>query len=351
MAKNSSSIENSPTGSDYSLPCLSSDDAPPVGNGCDEAATSIDSNNLESGEIDASAATNYLMKDFESLPPSDIPSPSSPIIAPTSPEDTYAIRPFPLLHLMLSPSFSAIRDMGDAPGRLIDPKRVAKIILMYFTKHLTVWTSQHTLQHHILVHGMMQKVATAQYNIRSSRRTKYLITGVIVDPSTLCPWCDDILPHNPSEGLLSMIALARQRSVPSPRPGNCLGLKAAIPVFAAVCSAHEFENYEITIALAEGWPTDVDWRVFIQRVIALRGYLRRIIDDVDEDWQPVSNTDAIPAKHHQTPLMEDPQVLVDRPRKESVVWKRLINDIARRGRLHMAAPLEHYVNFDKCLPG
>ena len=148
-----------------------------------------------------------------------------------------------------------------------------------------------------------------------------------------------------------MIALARPRSVPSPRPGNCLGLKAAIPVFAAVCSAHEFENYKITIALAEGWPTDVDWRVFIQRVIALQAYLQSIIDDVDEDWKLAPDTGPNPGNHREILLVENPQLLVDRPRKESVVWKAIVNDIARRGRLHISGPLVHYGDFDRCQPG
>ena len=122
-------------------------------------------------------------------------------------------------------------------------------------------------------------------------------------------------------------------------------------MFAAVCAAHELEKYDMVIALAEDWPTDVDWKVFIQRVIALRGYLQSIIDDVDEDWKPVSHTDSNSVNYHQIPLVENPHVLVDRPRKESVVWKRLVNGIARRGRLHISGPLEHYGDFDKSLPG
>ena len=107
----------------------------------------------------------------------------------------------------------------------------------------------------------------------------------------------------------------------------------------------------MVIALAEGWPTEVDWGVFIQRVIGLRDYLQRIIDDVDDDWQRVQDESGHPANHQQLPLVEDPQVLSDRPRKESVLWKSLMNDIARGGSLHVAGISGQYENFETRLPG
>ena len=107
----------------------------------------------------------------------------------------------------------------------------------------------------------------------------------------------------------------------------------------------------MVMALAEGWPTNVDWKIFIKRVIALQSYLQRIIDDVDEDWQPVAGANTETIGHEQIPLVEDPQVLAARPRKESVIWKRLVNDIARHGRLHMAGALGQYGSFDRTLPG
>lgn len=176
-------------------------------------------------------------------------------------------------------------------------------------------------------------------------------TGPVADPSTLCPWCDETLPYHPSEGLLAMITVARQRSVPSPRPANRLGLRAPIPVFAGVCSAHDLEKYDMGIALAEGWPTEVDWRVFIQRVVDLSGYIQSIIDDVDEEWRPLQTDDTMPVEHQQLRLVEDPQLLAHRPRKESVLWKSLMNTIARRGSLHTAGILGQYGNFGKLLPG
>ena len=124
-------------------------------------------------------------------------------------------------------------------------------------------------------------------------------------------------------------------------------------MFAGVCSAHELEKYDMVIAQAEGWPTEVDWRVFIERVIDLRDYLQRIIDDVDEDWQPVQrgNSDHRDRRPISLPLAEDAQALADRPRKESVLWKSLMNDIACHGSLHVAGVLGQYENFNTRLPG
>ena len=118
--KNDSNIENSPTGSDYSLPCLSSDDVPHPGYGLGEAAPLTDIGILEPPRTDTDVAKTHLVQDFDSLPPSDIPSPASPITAESSQEDIPAIRPFPLLDLMHSPAFAAIRSLNDAPGRCCD---------------------------------------------------------------------------------------------------------------------------------------------------------------------------------------------------------------------------------------
>ena len=110
------SIENSPAESDCSLPCLSSDDTPYFCRGNGDAATSGDTNNSELNESHGGGGEDDSVKSSNSLPSSDVPIPSSPNILPASRQDTYAIRPFPLLHLMLSPSFAAIRDLDDVPG-------------------------------------------------------------------------------------------------------------------------------------------------------------------------------------------------------------------------------------------
>ena len=197
----------------------------------------------------------------------------------------------------------------------------------------------------------MGTVRNSHYTHSHLLETDLCLTGPVADPSTLCPWCDETLPNNPSQSLLAMIAIARQRSFRAPRPGNRLGLRAEVPVFAGVCSAHELEKYDMVMALAEDWPTSVDWTVFITRIIALQSYLQRIVDDVDEEWQPEVDADEETINHQQISLVENPQALAARPRKESVIWKRLVNDIARRGRLHMAGALGQYGNFDRVLPG
>lgn len=126
LYKNASSIENSPAGSDYSLPCLSSDDLPQLRLGTPDVATPMDTRAFTFNKTAAGEAGNDLMKSTDSLPSSDISTASSPISPATSERDTYAIRPFPLLHLMLSPSFAAIRAMDEELRKGIDSGSLKK---------------------------------------------------------------------------------------------------------------------------------------------------------------------------------------------------------------------------------
>lgn len=176
------------------------------------------------------------------------------------------------------------------------------------------------------------------------------LTDPIVDPSRLCPWCDEVLADHISPQLASLIADAIPASYECPRPGNILGLTADVKVFSAVCARHDFEKTELVIALAEGWPTHINWEGFIKRVIDVGPELQRIINDVDEDWQPLKDG-AKPIKHVKQPLDEDPQALAERPRKESFLWKSIVNDITARGSLAMAGINGQYMDFDKKLPG
>ena len=171
------------------------------------------------------------------------------------------------------------------------------------------------------------------------------------DPSKLCPWCDDVLPDPISSHLASLIAEARLRSYASPRPGNVGGLEARIFVFSDVCVRHNVEKTDSVIGAAEGWPRNVDWEVFIQRVIKLQPQLQRIVDDVDEEWQPPNDDSTKRVVHEQKSLDEDPQALAKRPRKESFLWKSLVNSVARRGALYVSGINGQMDEYEKRLPG
>lgn len=120
--KNNDTTNNSPAESDYSLPCLPSDDPPFFECRLDDDGLSHGPGTLSAngrgGSVESTLGNNA-----DVLAGSDLPLPSSPITQPTSEGHACAIRPFPLLHLMLSPSFDAIRDMDDDPGMCIPSRR------------------------------------------------------------------------------------------------------------------------------------------------------------------------------------------------------------------------------------
>ena len=106
--------QGSPATSEYSLPCLSSDDGPEFGL---EVRTWCSAN-----EYNTDFVREGLLLEAEPnvvLPPSDAATPSR-VTPPTSPEHARAIRPFPLLDMMLSPSFAAIKSMDDDSGMFLD---------------------------------------------------------------------------------------------------------------------------------------------------------------------------------------------------------------------------------------
>lgn len=169
--------------------------------------------------------------------------------------------------------------------------------------------------------------------------------------TVLCPWCDEVLPKPLSVNLSWLISMATKRSKPSPRPTNVYGLKAEVKDFSSVCSTHDAEKTDLVLAEVNGWPKDVDWKVFIQRAITLRPQLQRIIDDVDEDWRPPLHNGSELPKREEQPLEEIPEALAKRPRKESRIWKSLVNDILSNGYVFMTGVLGQWSDFENKLPG
>ncbi|TFY72456.1 hypothetical protein EVG20_g543 [Dentipellis fragilis] len=86
-----------------------------------------------------------------------------------------------------------------------------------------------------------------------------LLIDSTVDPSTLCPYCDEPLPPSPTPHLQSLLAAAKRKSYPEPRPGNPRGLKAPLPTFITICQRHQFEALEMPKAKKRGWPTSIDF--------------------------------------------------------------------------------------------
>ncbi|KDQ18972.1 hypothetical protein BOTBODRAFT_91809, partial [Botryobasidium botryosum FD-172 SS1] len=79
------------------------------------------------------------------------------------------------------------------------------------------------------------------------------------DPSTLCPFCDEPWPENPSDELTALLEKLRLKAWPDPRFGNPGGLKAPISAFINLCQLHRSEAQYIPEGIRRGWPTKIDF--------------------------------------------------------------------------------------------
>ncbi|KAK7687762.1 hypothetical protein QCA50_008981 [Cerrena zonata] len=169
-----------------------------------------------------------------------------------------------------------------------------------------------------------------------------------VDHSTLCPWCDEVLPPTPSPHLQNLINSARKRSYHDPRPTNPLGLRAPLTVFIAVCQRHTFERVHIPLAQRNGWPMSIQWEELGHRILQLKRVLKRIVDDVDEEWLPghVRSED-----EEEVKVEEDEEVQQQRPRKGSTFWKDVIKSVKSHGSRQAIGVRNQFSNFTKTQPG
>ncbi|KAI8985534.1 RTC4-like domain-containing protein [Trametes punicea] len=163
-----------------------------------------------------------------------------------------------------------------------------------------------------------------------------------VDPATLCPWCDEPLPSDPTPHLVSLIEGARRRSYIDDRPMNPLGLRAPPTVFVSVCQRHRFERVWIPRARKRGWPTTIDWGRLRSRVEKLRGRLKAIIDDVDEDFVPGAQGPA---------ALKGKEFERSRPRKENVFWQEIVRNVRQQGSRHTTGVRGQFLHFNKTQPG
>ncbi|KAI0077757.1 hypothetical protein K474DRAFT_1567468, partial [Panus rudis PR-1116 ss-1] len=158
------------------------------------------------------------------------------------------------------------------------------------------------------------------------------------DPSSLCPWCDEPLPPNPSPLLRSLIQNASQRSYPDPRPSNPHGLRAPLTTFAAVCQRHSFECVQVPLAHQRGWPTSIQWDQLAERVRRMKGRLRKIVNDVDEEWLPGRTR-------------REGENDRKRPRKGSIFWKDVTRNVKREGARKATGVRGQFSSFSKTQPG
>jgi hypothetical protein len=165
-----------------------------------------------------------------------------------------------------------------------------------------------------------------------------------VDPSTLCPWCDQPLPPVPSPYLQRLMAAARSRSSKDTRLSNPQGLYAPATVFVNVCYRHEFERHHLPFAQRKGWPIEIEWDRLTERIVDVKLHLQDIIDDVDENYE-----------HEDTEqhgdIEDDDFYLPFRPRKGSLFWIQVIRRAKKRGATGVSGIRAQMSNFSKLQPG
>lgn len=101
----------------------------------------------------------------------------------------------------------------------------------------------------------------------------------LIDESPLCPFCDEVLPTEPTETLLEMLETARLNSVPEARPGNTLGRRLTVYVAGPVCVRHKFEKSVLPMAITQGWPTHLDLVDLEQRIKEKKDIFDALIND------------------------------------------------------------------------
>ncbi|KAI0794127.1 RTC4-like domain-containing protein [Fomes fomentarius] len=157
----------------------------------------------------------------------------------------------------------------------------------------------------------------------------------LVDPKTLCPWCDERLPSEPTPHLRALMAAAKRVSRPEDRLANPLGLRAPLTAFVGVCQRHRFERDWIPRARRKGWPTKIAWDKLVARISRVKSDLKAIVDDVDEDFAP----DVSQVSSNK------------RPRKQNEFWQEVVKNVRQHGSRQTAGARGQFQHFNKTQPG
>lgn len=159
-----------------------------------------------------------------------------------------------------------------------------------------------------------------------------------VDPSTLCPYCDEPLPSEPTPYLTSLLESTRKKSYPDARPSNPLGRKAPLATFIAVCQRHRFESVELPEARRKHWPTAIRFELVRERVENMKDRLEAIIRDVDIIKDGDSDDD-------------DDDGVEKGPRKKSVFWQDIKKQVKKKGSRAVVGVNGQFASFEKTQPG
>lgn len=159
-----------------------------------------------------------------------------------------------------------------------------------------------------------------------------------IDPKTLCPWCDEPLPKEPTPHLRALIKAAKRVSRPEDRLSNPLGLRAPLAAFVSVCQRHRFERNWIPRAQLSGWPTKIDFNKVPARIKQFSDALKAMTDDVDEDFA---------SSLSKRRMTSDGT----RPRKENEFWQDAVKQVRRQGSRHAVGVRGQFQQFTNTQPG
>ncbi|GAA5948813.1 hypothetical protein JCM3765_003910 [Sporobolomyces pararoseus] len=118
-----------------------------------------------------------------------------------------------------------------------------------------------------------------------------------IDPSTLCPFCDQPLPEQPSERLSSLKSylLARPHIESRHSFRNSKAKYLPIVEIASFCQLHKVEKTVIPEGRAKGYPVKIDWKALPERIEKDVGPLlteiitgetpSSFLDRAKEDWE------------------------------------------------------------------
>ncbi|OAX33804.1 hypothetical protein K503DRAFT_725367 [Rhizopogon vinicolor AM-OR11-026] len=157
----------------------------------------------------------------------------------------------------------------------------------------------------------------------------------VVDPSTVCPYCDEPLPHNPTPQLKTLLATAKRKSHADPRPRNPCGLKAPLGVYISACQRHHFETHILPEAIENGWPQSINFKKVPKRVEGMKGALEAIIADADKCNEDEDSGDV------------DPRDL----RIGSFFWREVKKEIKKQGSRTVTGVKGQFTSFEKTQPG
>ncbi|KIM88166.1 hypothetical protein PILCRDRAFT_814082 [Piloderma croceum F 1598] len=161
-----------------------------------------------------------------------------------------------------------------------------------------------------------------------------------IDPSTLCPYCDEPLPQTPTPHLVGLLESTLKKSYPDPRPTNPQGRKAPLAAFIAVCQRHRFESVKLPEAERKKWPLVIKFEEVRRRVERMKDSLEAIILDKDENgWDSDSDEDGTDEEKEKG------------PRGKSVFWKEIVKEVKKKGSRAVVGVSGQFASFEKTQPG